>query len=219
MKLRAAYRRLIMATTGLSHGFQGQGADALRAFYRLWAPIYDISIRFDPAYRRLLFQVVDSVVRPGDRVLDVGCGTGLGAVRAATIAARVLGIDASVDMVARLEKKIRSQGIGNVEVRLGFFPEFLGPDERFDCAFSSFMMPHLQPAQRAQVIAAMYESLEPGGRFGLFSAQGELVSTYERRDEIAGNLAAVGFVDVEIRELADVYRTVTATKPEAWPEA
>ncbi|MFQ5352095.1 MAG: class I SAM-dependent methyltransferase [Candidatus Binatia bacterium] len=192
----------------------GQAAPArLLRFYRLWAPVYDLTVRLDPAYLRSLEQMVVSIVRTGDTTLDVGSGTGLGSVVAASVATRVVAIDPSREMTTRLRKKIRYRRLKNVEVRQGYFPQALTPGESFDSVISSFMLAHLEPGERAHAIAAMFHCLKRGGRLGLFAAQGEIASSFQTRAEVEEQLSAAGFVNPEVTDLSDIYRITTATRP------
>ncbi|MFQ5668508.1 MAG: class I SAM-dependent methyltransferase [Candidatus Binatia bacterium] len=202
-----------MKTTDLTHGYQGAVPAKLLRFYRLWAPIYDLTVRLDPAYPRGLKRMVASVVRPGDTTLDVGSGTGLGTVHAASIAARVVAMDPSEEMTARLRKKLRSCNLENVEVRQGYFPDALLPGESFDSVISSFMLAHLKPEERARAIIAMFDCLTRGGRLGLFSARGEIAPTFQTRAEVEEHLSVAGFANAEVIDLSDIYRITTATRP------
>lgn len=207
--LRVAYIR----TTDLTHGYQGSAPAGLLHFYRLWAPIYDLSVRLDPAYLGSLKRMVAMVVRAGDMTLDVGSGTGLGTVYAASIAAGVVAIDPSREMTSRLDKKIRGRRLENVEVRHGYFPDALVPGESFDSVTSSFMLVHLKPEERARAIIAMFHCLKRGGRLGLFAARGEIASTFQTRAEVEEHLSAAGFANSEVIDLSDIYRITTATRP------
>ena len=207
--LRAVYIR----TTDLTHGYQGSVPARLLHFYRLWAPVYDLSVRLDPAYLRSLKRMVEMVVRPGDTTLDIGSGTGLGTVHAASIAAKVVAIDPSQEMTTRLEKKIRRRHLENVEVRNGYFPDALAPGESFDSVTSSFMLAHLDPGERSRAIMEMSRCLNPGGRLGLFAAQGEIAATFQTRAEVEEQLSAAGLTNSEVIDLSDIYRITTATKP------
>jgi hypothetical protein len=48
---------------------------------------------------------------------------------------------------------------------------------------------------------------------GLFSAQGEIASTFETKDEIIRNCESAGFRRIEIDEVSDIYRIVKAERP------
>ena len=118
MSIWKAFRILYLRSTDYTHGYQESGAAQLLKFYRLWAPFYDLSVRLDPAYLRQLKNMVDSTVRPGDMTIDIGCGTGLSAIYAASIAKMVTGVDPSHNMLAKLAKKIRKRNIKNIEIEL-----------------------------------------------------------------------------------------------------
>ncbi len=213
MTLWKPFRIAYIKTTDLTHGYQGSASARLLRFYRLWAPIYDLTVRLDPAYLRSLKRMVALVVRPGDMTLDVGSGTGLGSVFAASIAARVVAIDPSQEMIMRLHKKIRGRRLENVEVRQGYFPDSLVPGESFDSVISSFMMAHLKPEERVRAIIAIFRCLKRGGRLGLFAAQGEIAPTFQTRGEVEEQLSAAGFANSEVIDLSDIYRITMATRP------
>jgi ubiquinone/menaquinone biosynthesis C-methylase UbiE len=105
---------------------------------------------------------------PGDKVLDVACGTGLVSLQAARSvgpSGRVLGIDLSGQMVEVATRRATSCGLANVDfARMG--GEALEmPDESFDaalCALGLMYMP-----DPAQALREMRRVLRPGGRLGL----------------------------------------------------
>ncbi len=213
MSLWKPLRVIYIRTTDLTHGYQGSESANLLRFYRMWAPIYDLSIRLDPGYLRSLRHMVEMVVRPGDVTLDVGSGTGLGTVHAASIAAQVVAIDPSREMTTRLEKKIRGRNFGNVEVRHGYFPDALVPGESFDSVISSFMLAHLNLEERTRAIIEMSRCLNRGGRLGLFAAQGEIASTFQTRAEVEQQMSDAGLTNSGVMDVSDIYRITTATKP------
>ena len=93
--------------------------------------------------------------RPGERVLDVGCGDGTLTVQIAARGATVVGIDASEDMVAAAKKR----GVDARVVDAQALP-FAG---EFDAAFSNAVL-HWIPHPDA-VIAGVHRALKPSGRF------------------------------------------------------
>jgi demethylmenaquinone methyltransferase/2-methoxy-6-polyprenyl-1,4-benzoquinol methylase len=81
--------------------------EQVRSMFDRIAPVYDgmnraMTLGLDRKWRRL---TADAVVRPGDRVLDVCCGTGDLALAAARAGGRVTGVDFSAEMLARAERK------------------------------------------------------------------------------------------------------------------
>jgi SAM-dependent methyltransferase len=53
------------------------------------------------------------VFRPGQRVLDVGCGTGIDAIALARLGLHVVGVDGSAAMIARLNAKVASEHLAD----------------------------------------------------------------------------------------------------------
>ena len=81
--------------------------DGVRTMFDRIAPVYDamnraMTMGLDRRWRRL---AAESVVRPGDRVLDAACGTGDLAVAAARAGGRVTGLDFSERMLERARRK------------------------------------------------------------------------------------------------------------------
>ncbi|MEM0448205.1 MAG: methyltransferase domain-containing protein [Methanomassiliicoccales archaeon] len=76
-------------------------------------------------------------LRPGDRVLDIGCGPGTHALLFAETADEVVCLDYSKDMLERLQNKAASAGVKNITPLHGTWEDF-STRKRFDLVFSSF---------------------------------------------------------------------------------
>ena len=88
---------------------------AALAQYRRRAPVYDIELALFEPIRRTAIARLD--LRPGDTVLDVGCGTGLSVPllrEAVGPRGRVVGIDQCAEMVARASDCVRQHRWRNV---------------------------------------------------------------------------------------------------------
>ena len=166
MALTAFLRRLYVRTTNLTDGYQGQ-PDRQSTLYRLWAPLYELSLRIDPGYAAGIRRMVDSVVQSNDTVLDIGCGTGLATIYAAHDAERVVGIDPSLEMLARLRFKIDSQKVADIDLVEGSFSGALGCATLYDVVVSSFAIVHFERDRRGAFYREAYKHLVDGGRAGL----------------------------------------------------
>ena len=102
-------------------------------------------------------------VQPGQRVLDVACGTGVLAREIALrtgSAARVAGIDPSAGMVA-----VAKQLAPAIEWREGVAESLPFPDQSFDAVVSQFGLMFF--TDRRQALREMLRVLAPGGRLAV----------------------------------------------------
>ncbi len=74
--------------------------------YDAVAPVYDDQLAGDRWMRSRLWEHFDRVFRPGQRVLDVGCGTGDDAIHLARSGIDVVGVDVSSGMLAVAATKV-----------------------------------------------------------------------------------------------------------------
>lgn len=207
--LRIAYVRMTLFTCGLNT----TGRQRLMGFYRLWAPFYDWTCWLDPGYSRGLQRMVELTVDPNDHCIDIGAGTGLATVKAARRAKRVVAVDPSQAMLKRLHRKVVQLNLVNVDVRAGFLSDVVKPRETFECAISSFMLVHLSLEQRTALLREVGRLLKPGGKIGLFAAQGEVARCFQTSDEIIKELSNAGFHRIIVEGISDVYQLAQAEKP------
>jgi trans-aconitate methyltransferase len=100
--------------------------------------------------------VVDLVdPKPGERILDLGCGDGALTAKLAEAGAKVTGIDSSPGMVAAAQAR-------GLDARLGS-AEALDFHEEFDAIFSNAALHWM--LHQEEVLAGVGRALKPGGRF------------------------------------------------------
>ncbi len=169
--------------------------------------------------------------QPGERVLDVACGTGIVArtvARRAGVAARVTGLDLSPEMLAVARTASEREGLA-IEWREGRAEALPFPDQSFELVLCQFGLMFF--ADRAAALAEMHRVTTAGGRIAVHVFQGiERHPFYQTldavilrhlgasgvgaifalgdRDELRTLLAGAGFRDVEI-----VAGSVTARFP------
>ncbi|MDJ0949106.1 MAG: methyltransferase domain-containing protein [Alphaproteobacteria bacterium] len=103
-------------------------------------------------------------LRPGSRVLDVGCGTGASALPAAAAVGpdgRVIGIDLAENMLARARAKASARRLDNVTFQRADMSVSGLPDEGFDAVISVFSIFFVPDMERQ--VGELWRMLRPGG--------------------------------------------------------
>ncbi|MFJ1753696.1 class I SAM-dependent methyltransferase [Kitasatospora sp. NPDC088134] len=103
-------------------------------------------------------------LRPGTRLLDVGCGWGSLVLHAARhYGVRAVGVSISAEQVALARERVAAAGLADrVEIRLQDYREI--PDGPFDAVSSIGMAEHVGSAQYLVYARRLYGLLAPGGR-------------------------------------------------------
>jgi ubiquinone/menaquinone biosynthesis C-methylase UbiE len=105
-----------------------------------------------------------SAVRPGDAVLDLGCGTGQISLPLAAHGADVVGIDVSPSMADRLRAEAGRRGLRSVTAVAMPIEKLVLQPETYDLIVSSYALHHLRDPDKARLVQACYHWLRPGGR-------------------------------------------------------
>lgn len=109
-------------------------------------------------------------LRPGDRVLDVCCGSGASAIPAAICVGstgQVIGIDIAESLLELGREKAQQQGLKNLEFQSGDFEKLGFPSDSFDavvCVFGIFFVPDMVAA-----IRELWRMVRPGGKLAITS--------------------------------------------------
>jgi len=140
------------------------GLDALDGFYRLHASIYDWT---RPV---LLLGRSDAVhelaLRPGERVLDVGCGTGWSLPRLFARGARAVGIEPSLPMRRQAEARLERRGLsGVVELDARPYGSHAEYEGGVDAVLFSYSLSMIPPFE--EVLERARLDLRPGGRIAV----------------------------------------------------
>jgi ubiquinone/menaquinone biosynthesis C-methylase UbiE len=134
-----------------------------------WATFYDglVNIVTLGHAGMLRSQTLDhAMLKPGEKVLDVGCGTGgvtIPAKRRVGQDGSTAGIDPAPEMIAVAKKKALRSGL-EIDFRVGVIESLPYEDATFDVVTSSLMMHHLPEDLRVKGLAEVKRVLKPGGR-------------------------------------------------------
>ena len=124
----------------------------------------EFAILTDLYSNRIAARMLDLAgIKDGDRLLDIGTGTGLLARMAAARGAHAVGIDHSAGMLEQAQASADADGVGSRTQFLAMDAEALEfDDESFDVTVSLFVLRHLPNPQAA--VGEMFRTLRPGGR-------------------------------------------------------
>lgn len=170
-----------------------------------WARRYDllvslITIGRERAMRKRTADLAQ--LRPGESVLDVGCGTGtlaLVAKRRVGEAGRVAGIDPAPQMIARAGRKAARQGL-SLDLQVGVIERLPFPDQSFDVVLSTLMMHHLPDDLKRQGLREIARVLKPGGRLLVVDAKRHSGAGHTAIEDQPALMREAGFSRIEMGE-------------------
>lgn len=157
-------------------------------------PYYDSFAKFVNPLRRRLLQ--EANIQPGQRVLDLGCGTGLltRMVKQSAPEAQVIGLDGDEEVLKIARDKSRGPDIQWDHALAIDMPY---PDDSFDVVASSFVTHHLTSADKLRTFEEVHRVLRPDGWFHILDfgppfnllthVQASVMNNFERTaDNFAG---------------------------------
>ena len=104
-------------------------------------------------------------MRPGETVMDLGCGAGFDSLLAARRVGKegcVIGIDMTPWMIEKARRNAARIGLRNVEFRIGELEKLPAEDSSVDVVVSNCVINHAR--DKGRVFAEAYRVLRPGGR-------------------------------------------------------
>jgi predicted TPR repeat methyltransferase len=130
----------------------------------------------EPRRRAMAMAVVAAIAQQiplasGQRLLDVGCGTGLIGLPLAAITGSVLGVDLSVGMVAKFTAKARTAQQVGVRAEVRHLIESPLPPASIDVAVSAMAFHHIDNVD--QMLSSIAGCLVPGGWLAIADLESE----------------------------------------------
>lgn len=197
-------------------------------------PLYDPLLRWGMREETFKQQLIhQSDIQPGQRVLDLGCGTGTLTIliKQSIPKAEVFGLDGDPRVLEIARSKAAKAGVP-LTLDYGMAYQLPYPDCSFDRVLSSLVFHHLTGDDKRRAITEVYRVLRPGGEFNLLDfgkprgLYGSLLSTFIKRleqatDNVRGLLPVMmretGFEQVEelahFTTIAGSLSSVRASKP------
>ena len=159
----------------------GQARDNIAAHYDLGNDFYAAWLDSSMTYSSAMFAPGDSLeaaqqrkiaalldrldLKPGDRMLEIGCGWGALAIEAARRGASVVGLTLSTEQKAWADAAIASAGLSDrVDIRLTDYREI---DEQFDAIASVEMVEAVGTRYWPDYVDCLGRNLKPGGKAAL----------------------------------------------------
>lgn len=139
-------------------------------------------------------------IQPGEKVLDVGCGTGTLALEAKLRVGStgdVFGIDPGGPQIAQARAKAARRNTP-VEFQIGVIEHLNFPDQTFDVVLSTIMMHHLSDSLKRQGLAEIIRVLKPGGRL--------VIADFKRPEERSPQPVRFGAGGSRIDDLATLVK-------------
>jgi len=162
----------IMATPSKRTYLPAAGRDSL-------LPLYDLMTRLMGADQARIGVLDRAQIRPGHRVLDVGCGTGSLLIQLKRLYPQTdaVGLDPDPKALARARRKAAVAAI-SIHLDQGFGDELPYPEASFDRVLSSLMFHHIPTDEKCKTLRAIRRVLKPGGEFYMLDFEGPEKGTH-----------------------------------------
>ena len=132
-----------------------QRSDVLESINVWNADVYDKKLSFVSRYGKGILELLQP--KKGEKILDLGCGTGDLSEKMSKSGADVVGIDASAKMIEKARTKYPNITFQIVNA------ESFRRREKFDAVFSNAALHWIKQSEK--VIKTIEQALKPGGRF------------------------------------------------------
>ena len=138
------------------------------AGHDLFLPLYDPIVKIMGGEKARMLLLDQAQLHAGQRVLDIGCGTGsfVLLIQQQFPDVEVAGIDPDPKALARAKQKADLAG-ASLQLERAFSDVLPYQDSNFDRVFSSLMFHHLEAKEKIATLAEVRRVLKPGGSLHL----------------------------------------------------
>lgn len=199
------------------HGSSSEGSHATKGLTLDQGWRYDLTVALMDTFafrgqgRALRRRAVTLAnLQPGERALDVGCGTGtvaLDAQRRVGATGYVAGIDPGARQIASARAKAARRRLP-VDFQVGVVEQLPFADQSFDVVLSTLMMHHLPAPLKRQGLAEIARILKTGGRLVI----ADFIHTADRQGrsfhaggsrmrDLAALATEAGYSDIQIEDM------------------
>lgn len=125
------------------------------AFAKKFSDIHDVRGNNNRDNRKTFYDQL-GFIKPGMKLLDLGCGDGLDLVHYKKLGAEIYGLDASEELL-----EIAKKGLPGENIQLGFFEKIPFQDNFFDIVLSKYAI--MTSANMQTIFKEIYRVLKSGG--------------------------------------------------------
>jgi len=154
-------------------------SDFVERVYERLASVYDLT--FGPTLHPGRLQARDRmVISPGDRILEVGVGTGINASLYPSNC-HITGIDLSTSMLDKARERVARQGLRNIRLLEMDAGSLTFADDSFDIVYAPYLVSVVPDP--VKVVTEMRRVCRPGGRIVIlnhFRSANPILSRVER---------------------------------------
>jgi ubiquinone/menaquinone biosynthesis C-methylase UbiE len=145
------------------------GHDALLPGYDLLTRLFG----FNRVHQQLIEQ---AELADGQRILEIGCGTGSLSIRAKRTYPSISVVGSDPDPLALRRAERKAARLSGIRFERGYAQRLPYADGEFDRVLSSMMLHHLDSDAKTAAAAEIFRVLRPGGRLHLVDMGGDMTT-------------------------------------------
>ena len=173
----------------------------IKRAYAILSPVYDFL--FDKVFHPGRVAAINLLeIQPGDRVLEVGVGTGLN-LPLYPKTCKVTGIDLSEEMLRKATQRVQEYGITNVTLEVMDASKLTFPDDSFDRVIATYVISAVPDP--VKTLLEMRRVCKPSGHLVIlnhFKSDNPVIGAFE--EMLAPVCTQIGFkTDLKLKPLLE----------------